>query len=578
MNAPARRWPGATWRPVTYAPAARVFSKPPLGWILHVTVSNGSPWSGFETAPMGKRRFSHLWVAKDGRAEQFAELDHDSWAQGDGNDLYWSVETEGYPEEPLSLAQVETLARWHIWCGADDALANQPGWPGIGTHYMGGAAWGGHSCLPLDSTDVLTLTGWKALRDVTLSDRVASWSVDSGTIEFAEPLAITPTYVADTVKAHWIEMTADHRVYQRQRLSGAYKAVPASDLKINARIPLSGNYDGQGLPVSDDLLRLLVHVQADGHYTKEGERRTGGIEFHYGLDRKIERMRGILDRLGVTYRVYPQASGSTKFRLKDRAWLAENVIRWLPDKRFTWEWLELDADQFDVFTEELMLADGCESRQIYRSSDEINLDIVQALYHLHDRRANRDGHGTGLVATVSDAFRSRPAHMCFYRNAVEPGRERVEVGCLTTHNDTLMIRQGGKVAIVGNCPDPQGREGSGPRSKQRATILSTAKAIRATGGTDMPLTTDDLAKVAAAVWGAGWGKSVSAGVMIQRLYATVDPLVSHPVPGAPTIDVAALAADLAPLIAAALPPAGTPVDPAALAAAVADELATRLVR
>ena len=140
------RWPEATWRPVTYAPAARTFSRPPIGWILHVTVSNGSPWSGFETAPMGKRRFSHLWVAKDGHAEQYAELDHDSWAQGDGNDLYWSVETEGYPAEPLTLAQIGTLARWHLWSGTTDKLADTPGQPGIGTHQMGGAAWGGHTC------------------------------------------------------------------------------------------------------------------------------------------------------------------------------------------------------------------------------------------------------------------------------------------------------------------------------------------------------------------------------------------------------------------------------------------------
>lgn len=146
MSALAKRWPDATWRPVTYAPVARTFTAPPLGWILHVTVSNGSPWSGFETAPMGKRRFSHLWVAKDGRAEQYAELDHDSWAQGDGNDLYYSVETEGYTDEPLTLAQIETLARFHVWSGTPDHLANTPGEPGIGTHQMGGAAWGGHTC------------------------------------------------------------------------------------------------------------------------------------------------------------------------------------------------------------------------------------------------------------------------------------------------------------------------------------------------------------------------------------------------------------------------------------------------
>lgn len=46
----------------------------------------------------------------------------------------------------MTDAQLTELAKWHVWCGARDEIANSPDGYGIGTHSMGGAAWGGHAC------------------------------------------------------------------------------------------------------------------------------------------------------------------------------------------------------------------------------------------------------------------------------------------------------------------------------------------------------------------------------------------------------------------------------------------------
>lgn len=147
MSPAGPRLPGATWRPVSYANASGTFTAPnPLGWILHVVVGNGSPWGTFEHAPAGSRRFSTGWVAKDGAGEQYTELTSKPWAQAAGNGQYWAFETEGYPTEPLTAAQIDTLARWHNHLGAPDHIADTPGQPGIGVHYMGGQLWGGHPC------------------------------------------------------------------------------------------------------------------------------------------------------------------------------------------------------------------------------------------------------------------------------------------------------------------------------------------------------------------------------------------------------------------------------------------------
>lgn len=146
MSMPAAWMPGAVHLPIPYRGEAGRFTGTPLGWILHVVVGNGSPHSGFVNAKPGTRRFSTFWVSKTGRIEQYAETWCQSWAQASGNGSYWSVETEGFPTEALTAAQVQSLAKIHNFLGTADAIANKPGQRGIGTHYMGGAAWGGHSC------------------------------------------------------------------------------------------------------------------------------------------------------------------------------------------------------------------------------------------------------------------------------------------------------------------------------------------------------------------------------------------------------------------------------------------------
>jgi hypothetical protein len=151
-------WPVATRRPVpnTASPhpgegqylyqVAGPFTHAPLGWVLHVVVGNGSPYGTFVGAKSPKRRFSHLWIAKDGRVEQYGPFTHKSWANGTGNGDYLSCETEGFPEEPLTAAQVHRLAEFHVWTGFPDHIASHVGDVGVICHYQGGIDWGGHSC------------------------------------------------------------------------------------------------------------------------------------------------------------------------------------------------------------------------------------------------------------------------------------------------------------------------------------------------------------------------------------------------------------------------------------------------
>ena len=141
-----RLLPGALWKPISYRLDAPLFRAPPLGYIVHVPVSNGSLFNYFNGLRSPGRKFCTAWIGKDGRGEQYQSLDRQAWAQADGNATYWSFEVEGFPTEPMTGPQLDTLATWHRFLDVEDRIATAPGQSGIGTHAMGGNAWGGHNC------------------------------------------------------------------------------------------------------------------------------------------------------------------------------------------------------------------------------------------------------------------------------------------------------------------------------------------------------------------------------------------------------------------------------------------------
>lgn len=139
-------FPGALYRPLWFTGKTGAFHHDPHGWILHVQVGVGSPWHYFQGLPIGRRKASTGWVSKDGTVEQYISAYDKPWAQAGGNAMYWAWETEGFPHEPLTKAQISALASIHNWHGTPDNILDNPGGWGIGTHSMGGSAWGGHEC------------------------------------------------------------------------------------------------------------------------------------------------------------------------------------------------------------------------------------------------------------------------------------------------------------------------------------------------------------------------------------------------------------------------------------------------
>ncbi|OHV42173.1 hypothetical protein BBK14_11160 [Parafrankia soli] len=142
------RYPGAVWRPLDRHFTAGGIVVPTRGLIPHVAEGNGSLFGWFSNS--ASQVSAHLWVSKAGVVEQYVSLTDRAWAQAAGNRFWVSVECEGYVAEDYTPAQVQRLAEIYRW-GMDvfawpAQITDDPNGYGLGTHRMGGSAWGGHSC------------------------------------------------------------------------------------------------------------------------------------------------------------------------------------------------------------------------------------------------------------------------------------------------------------------------------------------------------------------------------------------------------------------------------------------------
>lgn len=143
--------PFAQWRGPVPNKTPGGMHLPSLGLVLHVMESSLAAADGWFHNPSAKAS-AHFGVDFDGTIVQWVEWEDKAWAEVAGNPSYHSVETSGYNDQPLTDAQLRGVATIYAEgmrrYGWPAQLANVPGEQGLGTHAMGGSAWGGHTACP----------------------------------------------------------------------------------------------------------------------------------------------------------------------------------------------------------------------------------------------------------------------------------------------------------------------------------------------------------------------------------------------------------------------------------------------
>lgn len=313
-----------------------------------------------------------------------------------------------------------------------------------------------HGCLTTEH-DVLTSTGWVPIGEYAGDTPVAQW--ENGTLSFVVPSAVTRVPFQGT---HLISlfgrslsavMTPDHRIPFKYGAATAWTEKTAATLPTQGNIPVGGCLAGTE-QVDHDLLRLIVAVQADAAVG------CGQVVFHLVKERKIQRLHGILERLGSEYTDVPCACHPTGRRIRLRTTLSDLVLAWLEgkDKLFHLPlFLSLTQVCREVVLAELPYWDGSTNANHhyrYFTTCREQASRVQTLAAtvgrqalLREQATGRTGYSSRPLYTVS--FNSR------YYAAVE-SLERTEVPyqgtvyCLTVPSGYFLIRHRDRISVTGN--------------------------------------------------------------------------------------------------------------------------------
>jgi hypothetical protein len=316
-----------------------------------------------------------------------------------------------------------------------------------------GANRTGRWCLTGDH-EVLTLDGWKRL-DEWNGGKIACWNPIGETVSFQKSAALQFPYKGSlyeyTDKRISQLSTPDHRMYVKRRYGGEWLVDTVSNMeKYRPSIPFTG-YRRTSPGMEHQYLRVLVMVQADGHYTAEGN-----IRLTFYKERKVARCKELLCAADIMYSLSTyNEEMHTRYVFTLYARHIPICLRMFQNKTFgTW----LFDESADVFFDELVHWDGYRSAKNsiqYVTSNKQNADIIQAFAHITGRCAllkvkNRSAeHPNWSDAYVVDIWltpkncheiRSKPKVMEF--NGV--------VYCAETPTGYFMARRNGKVWVTGN--------------------------------------------------------------------------------------------------------------------------------
>lgn len=314
----------------------------------------------------------------------------------------------------------------------------------------------GKNCLPIDTTELLTQNGWVNLGKLSVGDEIYQYNKEKDILELTNIKDVVEPYNATVLKNRNLEATENHRMLLKYSSKNTinYSVKYWGDIVHKTGrylIKTSGHKSNIGLSLTDDELRLLVWIQADGHYMKKKYNDDiYGIEFHFSKKRKIECVSQLLERLGLEYKRTNQTNGTVKLRIYDVD-VYHFAEKYLSNKNFTYKFVDMTDKQFDVFWNELLLADGCVAANSYCSRKEINLDVVQAICATHGVRTNicQTGISRSIIRTNTNYGVGINVHVPREKQITE--RETL-VSCVTVDSGFILIRQNGKTFIVGNCP------------------------------------------------------------------------------------------------------------------------------
>lgn len=311
----------------------------------------------------------------------------------------------------------------------------------------------GH-CLDLN-TEVLTNNGWKYRNELLEDDQIVTLNLDTKYLEYnnINKFVDYNDYNGNVynIKSKGLDLriTENHVLIETNIAGTKYKKFLAKDFTNLSRRKLikSGVLKKEGINISNDLLRLLIWIAADGSISNSNL-----VRIRIFKNRKIDRIRKLLLRSKIKFSELNQKDGSISFNFNVPEDL--NEYRWKPlDEKIK----NVDTSQLKILLEEYSSTDGYRNGTcvLIYTSKKIEADIIQEACITNGYQcyiSPRIGHGyskninyelvitRGELRNVSNTKKSTKMELV----------DCEHFWCLEVNNRTMMIRRNGKPVIVGN--------------------------------------------------------------------------------------------------------------------------------
>ncbi len=298
-------------------------------------------------------------------------------------------------------------------------------------------------------TEILTPSGWIRLDEYN-GQQVGQ--VNDGKLEFVLPNA----YIINEYSGDYIDFkhlgfsfgcTANHNLFVHEHNKKGKIKIKAKDLSSQRMIDRVAFYNGgEGLPMTDAELRLMVALSADFSF-----RKTGYLYGSFKKDRKKLRFKELISLTGVECQNLKDCrDGYESFSIhaKDAPWYA--------CKLFPHEYIgKMNRRQINVFLEEILFWDGNSvpnRNQIEYSTKEIsNATFVQTLAHISGFTSTiiPRQNAFGKWFKVSILFDKKTSSL--FKEKTTTSYYSGNVYCVNVPSGLILVRHNQHISVTGNC-------------------------------------------------------------------------------------------------------------------------------
>lgn len=334
-------------------------------------------------------------------------------------------------------------------------------------------------CVDCD-TEFFNGKEWKRIADYKKGDKVLQYHHFDGKAELVEPLAYIKQpsemlYHFHTKYGLDQVLSKNHNVFyvtkNGQEYIEPFSAVKEKidDFRFYGKFVTTFNYDGNGIDLSDDEIRLCVAVFADGTFLRRMSPDGYTVRLHMKKARKKKRLEQLLKNLNMPYKKKQSAADG----YHDYYFFSP-----VTGKNFPVEWYNCSSHQKQIIIDEVMKWDGDSKRENkYSTKSKSDADFIQFVYSSLGYRASIYAvDRTGKEFIVDDKAYTR--HHIEYSVAVTKKRrntcglcqgkngrtQRKGVSyvkeykpmdgyeyCFTVPSHLLVLRRNNKIFITGNC-------------------------------------------------------------------------------------------------------------------------------